>query len=146
MRKVLVAAAIAATGYGVWHWQAEPATRDVVRDRLWVDHVPRSERESFKVFVVMKDRPFGAFHDGSLWKGSYERFRYEMQGSQIRMLFPQNGDRENVRLNVSRCDQDGMDYCLQLDGSSRGVKRYYSREDWVIRSLDDADAKLRTLE
>jgi hypothetical protein len=33
-----------------------------------------------------------------------------------------------------------MDYCLELEGSSHGVKRYYSREGWEIGSMRDLDA------
>jgi hypothetical protein len=33
-----------------------------------------------------------------------------------------------------------MDFCLELDGASRGVKRYYSREGWEIRGPRDLDA------
>ena len=33
-----------------------------------------------------------------------------------------------------------MDFCLELDGASRGVKRYYSREGWYIDRGRDLDA------
>ena len=33
-----------------------------------------------------------------------------------------------------------MDYCLEMSGGSRGVKRYYSRRGWEVRSADEANA------
>ena len=30
-----------------------------------------------------------------------------------------------------------MDFCLELEGSSRGVKKYYSREGWEIGTVRD---------
>ena len=32
-----------------------------------------------------------------------------------------------------------MDFCLELEGSSRGVKKYYSREGWEIGNVRDID-------
>ena len=146
MRKLLVLAALSAAGYAVWHGHGQTTTdREILRDRIWIDHLPRSEREPIQTFVILKDNPGGAFNSASMWKGTYELFRYEMQGRQIRMDFPQTGDRDNVRVEASKCRENGMDYCLTIEGSSRGVKRYYSREGWEIRSLDEARAKLDTL-
>jgi hypothetical protein len=38
-----------------------------------------------------------------------------------------------------------MDYCLEIEGASRGVKRYYSREGWEVGSVRDIDAVTRKL-
>src|SRR5438309_1176734 len=117
MRKLLVVAALAASGYGVWQWQASPAQdHELVRGRLWIDHLPRNEREPIQIFIVLKDSPNGVFNNASAWRGTYEGFRYEMTGSQIRMVFPQTGDRDTARAQASRCKEAGMDYCLQLEG------------------------------
>ena len=32
-----------------------------------------------------------------------------------------------------------MDYCLELDGTSRGVRRYVSQRDWVIGAVGGPD-------
>jgi hypothetical protein len=149
MRKLLLLAALSATGYGIWHWQSsgsEPAKgKELVRDRLWIDHLPRSERESVQTFIILKDNPAGVFNNASMWRGQYEMFRYEMSGGQVRMEFPQTGDRDTVSVKATRCKEGKMDFCLELDGASRGAKRYYSREGWEIRSLDEARTKVDAL-
>ena len=147
MRKLLAVAVLSAAGYGVWHWHSSDTARpnELVRDRIWIDHLPRNERETIQTFVILKDNPAGVFNQASMWAGKYELFRYEMQGRQNRMEFPQTGDRDDVRAEASECHEAGMDYCLTLAGSSRGAKRYYSREGWEIRSLDEARAKLDAL-
>ena len=38
-----------------------------------------------------------------------------------------------MRVKARRCSENGMDFCLELDGASRGAKRYYSREGWEIK-------------
>jgi hypothetical protein len=72
--------------------------------------------------------------------------RYEGSGGELRLVFPQTGDRETVRAKARRCDEGGMDFCLELDGASRGVKRYYSREGWEIGGNHDLDAIARRLD
>ena len=146
MKKLLVLAAISAAGYGVYQWRAEPAKdNELVRDRIWIDHMPRNEREPVQTLLILKKQAGGVFNNASRWAGKYEVFRYEMQGSRIRMQFPQTGDRDDVRVTASKCNERGMDYCLTLDGNSRGAHKYYSREGWEVRSLDDARAKIETL-
>ena len=72
-------------------------------------------------------------------------FRYEQHGNELRMLFPQTGTRDRVKAKATECDRGGMDYCLELQGASHGVKRYYSREGWEIGSIRDVNTLARTL-
>lgn len=151
MKKILLAAALAGVAVGGWQWHRSSGEVDttetkLVRDRIWIDHMPRSERETVNGFVALSDEPVGVFQAASVWKGSYELFRYEMSGDQLQLIFPQNGERERVRVKARRCKEAGMDFCMEMDGASRGVKKYYSREGWEIGSLDAARAKLDAIE
>jgi hypothetical protein len=149
MKKLVMLAALAGVAYGGWRWQHHaPADAEgkLFRDRLWIDHLPRGERDMVNVFIVMSEEPVGLFNNTSMWKGSYESFRYELSEHQLQVIYPQTGDRERVRVRARRCKDEGMDYCLELDGASRGVKRYYSREGWEIGSLDAGRAKLDAIE
>ena len=147
MKKALFAtAAIAMAGYGVYRWTdstpapTRDATHEMVKDRLWVDHLPRTERDTIQVFAALTEQPVGVFQAASMWKGQYELFRYESRGDEFRIIYPQNGDREAVTLKATRCNKGGMDYCLEVRGSSRGVKQYYSQEGWEIGSVRDIEA------
>lgn len=150
----MVAVALAAGGYTTYRWQAsdtpaqamKPASDTLVQDRLWIDHLPRNDRDTIQVFIALTQQPIGGFQTASQWTGKYELFRYEKSGGEIRAVFPQTGSRETIKAKVSKCDGGWMDYCLELSGSSHGVKRYYSREDWVIGSLPDAKQLAATLE
>lgn len=143
---VLVAAA------SVWSWKrgggsneaangaAGEAIHRLVANRIWIDHVPKSDRDTINVFVAVSEHAVGAFQATSQWRGSFEAFRYEANGGELRLLYPQTGDREAVRAKAKRCTEQGMDFCLELEGASRGVKKYYSREGWEIRGAQDLDA------
>ena len=105
---------------------------DLVLDRIWIDHLPKSDKDIFQVFLALTEQPFGVFQAASQWKGSYEIFRYEAHGDEIRIVYPQSNEKEKVRAKARRCKENGMDYCLELEGSTRGVKKYYSQKGWEI--------------
>lgn len=150
MKKALLAmVVIAGAGYGVVRFRGEaPAPRHdktLVTDRLWIDHIPRGEKDVVQIFAAITEEPVGVFQAASRWKGEFEFFRYESHGDEFRMVFPQTGTRDRVRMKATECNRGGMDFCLEIDGASRGVKRYYSREGWEIGSVRDIDTLARTL-
>jgi len=110
----------------------------LVLDRLWLDRLPASDRDTVNAFAALTSEPLGIFQSASQWKASYELFRYESDGAELRIVFPQTGEKERVRARAWTCKERGMDFCLELSGSSRGVKRYHSRKGWEIGSLADA--------
>ena len=130
---LLVIAAVVVVA-SLWGWKraTHPAENRLVTDRIWIDHIPRNERDTIRVFAAVSEHAVGVFQATSQWRGAFEAFRYEGRGDELRLLFPQTGDRETVRAKARRCDDGGMDFCLELDGASRGVKRYYSRKGWEI--------------
>src|SRR5260221_6433183 len=100
MKKALLAlVAVSMAGYGVYRWRSAetpaPAHTDsaLLQDRLWIDHMPRNERDTIQVFAALTEQPVGVFQAASMWKGQYELFRYESHGDELRVVYPQNGDR-----------------------------------------------------
>ena len=144
---------ITAAAYGAWNLRSdreavEPAEPKDALDRLWIDHMPKNDKDIINVFVAITEQPFGVFQAASQWKGNFELFRYEMHGGELRLIFGQTNEREAVKVRASKCSEKGMDYCLELDGASRGVKRYYSMKGWEIdgaRSIDDVRARVDSL-
>ena len=84
------------------------------------------------MFVAITDEPIGIFQTTSMWKGHFEMFRYAARGNELRILYPQDNERERVTVKATRCGEGGFDYCLELAGATRGVPRYYSRKGWEI--------------
>ncbi len=147
MKKTLLVVALVSTAsYAGWKLTRDgdgsPATTasDVkATDRVWIDKLPRSEREMFNVFLAITDESLGVFQTTSVWKGSYEAFQFEAHGNELRVKFPQDGAKEKLTVSARKCSEAGMDYCLEITGSSRGVKKYYSREGWEIDASVTAD-------
>ena len=111
---------------------AEPAKDNLVANRIWIDHIPRHERDLFQVFIMLTRHPIGIFEVRSAWTGTFEAFRYEQHGGEVRAVFPQSGARETFTVEATECNEGRMDYCLEISGSGHGVKRYYSREGWEL--------------
>ena len=147
-KPVLLVIAVAVVVASLWGWKraAHPAENRLVVDRIWIDHIPRNERDTIRVFAAVSEHSVGVFQATSQWRGGVEAVRFEASAGELRLVFPQTGDRETVRARARHCSEGGMDFCLELDGASRGVKRYYSREGWEIGGGHDLDAIARQLD
>ena len=146
MRKAVLLVVLAAISIVVWRGRSADAPAGVsapgrlIADRIWLDHIPRGERDTVQAFFVNSKDAIGLFAASSQWRGRYEIFRHELGGGELRVVYPQTGERETVRVAARRCDEQGMDYCLEVQGASRGVKKYYSRKGWEIDGARDARA------
>lgn len=153
MKKALLVMAVVSTAaFATYKLTRSDTSRDsgvvkadasLTQDRIWIDHLPRNDRDTFQIFLALTEEPVGIFQAASQWAGQYEIFRYEMNGSEIRFVFPQNGDREKATANARECRDHGHDYCLDLSGTKRGVKKYYSRKGWEIDGLTTEQAKAK---
>ena len=145
MKKLILMAIVAAAAWSGWHARRsappEVTGARLVFNRLWIDHLPTGERDPVNLFLVSRPESLGVFAEGSMWRGQMERFRFETEGDELRIVYPWSGDRERVTVNAAACHVDHMDFCLELTGSSHGVTRYFSRHGWERQSMDG----LRTL-
>jgi hypothetical protein len=135
----------------IWGWRrtgepADAAKNRLLTDRIWIDHIPKNDKDLIHVFAMVSEHAAGVFQATSQWRGSYEAFRYEANGADLRIVYPQTGDREAVRAKAKRCTEQRMDFCLEIEGASRGVKQYYSREGWEIKQGQDLDAVTHRIE
>jgi len=149
-KPVLLVVVVSVAVLSIWSWRrgGEPAVaaNRLLTDRIWIDHVPRSDKDTVNVFAAVSEHSAGVFQAMSQWRGNYEVFRYEANGAELRLIYPQTGDREAVRAKARRCSEQQMDFCLEIDGASRGVKKYYSREGWEIGPRRDLDAVKQRVE
>ena len=145
MKKLVLVAVLAAAAYGGMTWKQrhdayDGRGRSLAVNRFWVDHAPVSERDPFNVFVVHTPEGIGAFAEETRWKGQIERFRFDLDGDTIHAAFPWTDTREDIKVDARPCHEQGMDYCLEMIGSSHGVKRYYSLIGWERKSGEEIDA------
>jgi hypothetical protein len=145
MPKLLVAVLLAAATAAVVRHGGHHQTSNLAFDRLWIDHVPRGERDPIEIFVANDAEAVGEFVTTTRWAGKFEGFRFEAEGDELRAVFPQTGARERMTIRAKACDQRGFDYCLVIEGSGHGTQRYYSQKDWVIERSADVDARVKAI-
>ena len=148
MKKALIAVGLAAATYGAVSLikSDAPATKPghvSTLDRIWIDHIPKNDRDVFQVFVAISEEPFGIFQATSQWTGKYELFRYQDDGKALTIHYPQTGENDKVSTNARECNEGGFDFCLDLGGASRGAKKYFSMEEWVVNGRDPAAIRAR---
>ena len=146
MKKLLVLAVISTCAFAGWRvlrgggGGADASDGGgLVLDRIWIDHMPKHDRDQVSAFAALTEESVGVFQTVSVWKGHFEMFRYEAQGDELRILYPQDNHRDRIHTKAHRCSEGGFDYCLELDGASRGVKRYYSRKGWELDGASRPD-------
>lgn len=109
-------------------------------DRIWIDHLPKTESDTINIFAAITQEPMGIFQATSQWKGNFELFVYEAHGDTIRAVYPQDRSKEELKVSARTCsDMRDMDYCLEIKGASRGPKKYYSRKGWEIDAASTPD-------
>src|SRR5438128_1346837 len=102
MKKALLVTALLATvGYGGWrlvrHGDSAQTTMDdskLALDRIWIDHIPKNDRDMFQLFAAISEEQFGVFQQTSSWKGAFELFQFRANGDKLRVVFPQTNDKE----------------------------------------------------
>jgi hypothetical protein len=147
MRKLAIAFVLVLLGGAGWrmmHDRAPDAT--LLFDRFWIDHEPKSPPEKFQVLWVSAEMPFGHFTIRDMWTGQWEGFHYHVppkQPGELDFLFGRTNERQRVKYTARRCQEQGFDYCLDITGSSRGVKRYFSKKEW--QSTSGASAPMDAL-
>jgi hypothetical protein len=147
MKKLLFLLLLVLAAYLLWrYWWRDSAEtargQQLFYDRIWVDHLPKSDTDTFQIMAAVTEQPIGIFQATSQWKGQFELFRYQARGDgQLEIVFPQTGTRDKVRYRAWKCSEQRFDFCLQLDGASRGIKKYYSLEGMEIGSHSLAEAQ-----
>jgi hypothetical protein len=127
-------------------WTTGPRGDVSVFDRIWIDQLPSNPKDTGNAFVAVTKQPMGVFQSASQYKGSYEVFTYKASGDELQVVYSQTDEKEKVTVRASRCKERDMDYCLELSGATRGVKRYRSRRGWEIDKSTQLEQVLSRVE
>jgi hypothetical protein len=127
-------------------WKTGPDRDLSVFDRIWIDQLPSNPKDTGNAFVAVTKQPMGAFQSASQYKGSFEIFSYKASGNELQVVYPQTDNKEKITARAWKCRERDMDYCLELGGSTRGVKRYRSRRGWEIDESTQLEQVLSRVE
>jgi hypothetical protein len=95
--------------------------------RPWLEAKPSHGRDFVHAMFVAPQAPVGVFQRASAYEARLELFRFERQGSTMRLRFPQTGRAAELSYKITACDElPPFDLCLDVSKNPwDGPRRYY---------------------
>lgn len=111
--------------------------------RVWLDKEPRGPRDVFHLLIFDREHAMGVYQDRTIWKGTFEAFKYEAQKGQLDMVLPGSGKRVKTAFTVERARRGDADVKLTLERAPAGPTVYYGydfgghdAEAWVAERFE----------
>ncbi|HEY4238752.1 MAG TPA: hypothetical protein VGM88_03020 [Kofleriaceae bacterium] len=117
------------------------SSRAELIDRNWLDVWPTSDRDHLHVYRFTPAMGGGVFQDRTLYKGTFELFRFDAKADEI--VFDLLETHEHVRSHYTIESVDGpkpFDRKLTIDHDPRGPGVYFTSKDAAV-----VDARLAAL-
>jgi hypothetical protein len=112
--------------------------RKLLLDRNWLDRMPETERDKLHVYRFVPSMGGGVFQDRTLYKGTFELFRFETSSDEIRFDLPETHQKVVSKFRIEKVDgPKPFDLRLIIDADPRGPQIYYG-----MRSETDRDGQL----
>jgi hypothetical protein len=112
--------------------------RKLLLDRNWIDHMPKTERDRLHVYRFVPSMGGGVFQDRTLYKGTFELFRFSTTRDEIHFDLPETHQDLVSKFRIDHVDGPApFDLKLTIDADPRGPQVYYG-----IRAETDRDGHL----
>ncbi len=106
---------------------AEEAEKLLI-NRNWQDAWPQSHDEPLHVFRFVPSMGGGVYQDRTLFAGTFELFRYEVESDRIAFDLPHKKQKETSAFRIEKVSgPEPFDLRLILFESPRGPSIYYGR-------------------
>jgi hypothetical protein len=111
--------------------------RKLLLDRNWIDRMPQTERDKLHVYRFVPTMGGGVYQDRTLYKGTFELFRFTTARDEIRFDLPETHQDVTSKFRIETVDgPDPFDLKLTIDADPRGPQVYYG-----IRAETDRDGR-----
>jgi len=112
--------------------------KHLLLDRNWLDRMPETERDRLHVYRFVPSMGGGVFQDRTLFKGTFELFRFEIDGDAIRFDLPETHEKVISKFHIEKVDgPEPFDLKLTIENDPRGPHIYFG-----MRSETDRDGHL----
>ncbi len=108
--------------------QSLPAdeARQLLIDRNWIDKMPETERDRLHVYRFVPKMGGGVYQDRTLYKGTFELFKFKATGDEIRFDMKETNTRVSSAYTIEKVTgPEPFDLRLTIFESPRGPKTYY---------------------
>src|SRR5689334_21389810 len=152
MRITIVALALASTlALAACHdADAQRVDWTVVQNRLWIERMPKDARDMINQLVLLDDegQRVGASMKCSRFRYFIDVLAWQGRGDELRVFFPQTREERRGTVKAWNCTgkaPDPFELCLEVQPAEGQKRIYFSKKDWVIESVDQAQALTKTL-
>jgi hypothetical protein len=100
--------------------------RKLLLDRNWIDHMPQTERDKLHVYRFVPNMGGGVFQDRTIFKGTFELFKFGVDGDQIEFDLLETHDKVRSQFEITPVDgPEPFDLKLTIPNDPRGPRVYY---------------------
>ena len=100
--------------------------RQLLIDRNWIDKMPETERDRLHVYRFVPKMGGGVYQDRTLYKGTFELFKFKATGDEIRFDMKETNTRVSSAYKIDEVTgPEPFDLRLTIFESPRGPKTYY---------------------
>lgn len=115
-----------------------PEAEQLLTNRNWIDHWPQTKTDKLHVYRFVPNMGGGVFQDRTVFKGTFELFKFEQTETEIKFLMPETGQRTTSRYWIEPVDgPHPFDLKLTIQGDPRGPHTYFG-----IRAETDPDGHM----
>jgi hypothetical protein len=112
--------------------------RKLLLDRNWIDRMPQTERDRLHVYRFVPSMGGGVFQDRTLYKGTFELFRFSTERDEIHFDLPETHQDLVSKFRIESVDGPApFDLKLTIEADPRGPRVYYG-----MRTETDRDGHL----
>jgi hypothetical protein len=100
--------------------------RQLLIDRNWLDRMPESEKDRLHVYRFVPKMGGGVYQDRTLYKGTFELFKFKATGDEIHFDMPETKQKVVSAYKIETVTgPEPFDLRLTIFESPRGPKTYY---------------------
>ena len=120
--------------------------RKLLLDRNWIDRMPETHQDRLHVYRFVPSMGGGVFQDRTLFKGTFELFRFETAGDEIRFHLPETREKVVSKFRIETVKgPKPFDLKLTIDADPRGPQVYYGIRSETDRTGEALEHRLEKL-
>ena len=124
--KFVVAALLLAACSHHDHSIAKDSAQKILIDRNWIDVWPTKKTDKLHVFRFVPQMGGGVFQDRTVFKGTFELFKFQADGDQIQFDLPEKDEHVVSSYHIEKVDgPHPFDLKLTVENDPRGPHVYY---------------------
>lgn len=142
----LVAALAACSSSKPSHAVEASEAAKLLIDRNWIDRMPENHTDKLHVYRFVPTMGGGVYQDRTLFKGTFELFKFEATGDRVRIVLPETRTKVLTAYQIEAVDgPKPFDLKLTIAEDPRGGGVYYGIRAETDRAGEALEARLAAL-